>query len=506
MEKLLELFAQREFRLAISHAQTELRSCLPEAHAIFHGAIGRAHFELEEFAEAIAALDKAIALNPTYTVGLRNRGQAYLAQGAYQLALADFGRASETGAPFDAYHLLGYTYACLGAHEQAVTAYTTHLAAVFDEWALAMRADSFIALGKNMEARNDWEVLLSSELMDHQHLRDIHQANRISEQPVPIAPESYRDQAIPQLLAEEGFARIEQVSRKNATLDGSGIYALTFAGDEYYVGQAIDLVKRLQTHTRSKPDITAIWVKSVAADRLTVAETAAISLFERQAVRLRNLKQVSFTNLFDTAKQLRWMGDNTYNQVTGERFRQPTLREKYQPRFQELQAKPYYAFLVGFLADYVRKTIPNYLASEYTYWSISCLPRHLLEERCITRININDVPVLSVFADESQNLSVVLFASKAPFLSTLQEKAGFQDTFAELPTLYFQCNESFANAWPDEIRVCCQQEDFGGILNNEVLLSSIRWFNLRMMKNVGSEEASRRTPSHCLPLADVIIQ
>lgn len=114
--------------------------------------------------------------------------------------------------------------------------------------------------------------------------------------------------------------------------------------------------------------------------------------------------------------------------------------------------------------------------------------------------------MLSVFADEAQNLSVVLFCSKAPFLSTLQKKAGFQDTFAELPTLHFQCNESFENAWPDEIRVCCQQEDFEGILKNEVLLSAIRWFNLRMMKNVGTEEASRRSPSHCLPLADLVLQ
>lgn len=381
MEKLLELFTQREYRLLISYAQTELRACLPEAQATLYGAIGRAHFELEEFAEAIAALDKAITLNPAYTAGLRNRGQAYLAQGAYQLALADFERASETGAPFDAYHLLGYTYACLGAYEQAVTAYTTHLAAVFDTWALAMRADSFIALGKNTEARNDWEVLLASDLMDHQHLLDIHQANRISEEPASTALESYRDQTIPQLLAEEGFARIENVSRKNAALAGSGIYVLMFTDDEYYVGQAVDLVKRLQTHARSKSDMTSIWVKSVPADRLTVVETAVISLFERQAVRLRNLKQVSFTNLFDTAKQLRWMDDNTYNQVTGERFRHQMVREKYQPRFQELQAKPYYAFLVGFLTDYVKKTIPNYLASEYTYWSISCLPRHLLGEK-----------------------------------------------------------------------------------------------------------------------------
>lgn len=222
-------------------------------------------------------------------------------------------------------------------------------------------------------------------------------------------------------------------------------------------------------------------------------------------MRLRNLKQVSFFNLFDAAKQRRWLTDKEYNYVSGERFRNGGVQDKYLARFEQLQAKPYYPFLTRFLAAYVKKVIPNYVASEYTYWSISCLPNYLLSSKCITRININEVPVLSIFEGEAENLHVVLFASQLPFLSTIEKKKRFQTMFSELSTVYFECNKSFDKAAPDEIAIYGEQADFIGILENEVLLASIRCFNLRMMNNVGTEETSRRPPSHCLSLADRLL-
>lgn len=490
----------------ISYAQSGLSSCLPETQHVFYGAIGRAHFELEEFTEAIAALDEAIALKPSYAIGLRNRGQAYLEQGEYQLAVNDFEKAIGAGPPFDAYHDLGYAYACLGHHEQAVAAYSAHLKAVFDVRALALRADSLIALSRFVPARNDWEMILASQLTDQQHRLDIKSANRVKENAAPPLLGQYREETIPQMLAAEGFASIDGVSRKNTALFGGGIYVLAFSGGDHYVGQTVAPVTRLQTHIRTNPDLLRIWFKSMPADVLTVAETATISMFEAKSLRLRNLKQVSFSNLFEASKQQLWMADNKYNYVTGKRFRNEGIREKYQARFKQLQKKKYYQFLIRFLADYVKKTIPNYVASEYIYWSVSCLPQYLLSDKCITRVNINEVPVLSIFEDEAENLRMVLFASKLPFLSTLEQEGCFQSTFSDLSTLYFQCNESFEKAAPDEITIYCAQEDFTRVLENAVLLSSIRWFNLRMMNNVGNEEASRRTPSHCLPLADLLLQ
>ena len=78
MEELRELFASGDFSSLLRSAQSGLGSCLPEAQHILYGAIGRAHFELKAYPEAVAALDKAIALNPRYAAGLRTRGQSYI--------------------------------------------------------------------------------------------------------------------------------------------------------------------------------------------------------------------------------------------------------------------------------------------------------------------------------------------------------------------------------------------------------------------------------------------
>ena len=507
MEELHELFAKREFHSLISCAQSRLGNCLPEAQHILYGAIGRAHFELEEFPEAVAALDMAIALNPGYAIGLRNRGQAYLEQGECRLAINDFEKALETGPNFDAYNDLGYAYAYLGQLEQAVAAYSAHLESWFDPWVLAKRADVLVALRRFAEARNDWETILTSRLADPQHLLDITDANRVREHHAPSLWGHYQDEPLPQLLAAEAFVsmNVDAVSRKHPALQGAGIYVLAFSEGDFYVGQTIAPVTRLQTHRRSKPDLTRIWFKPTPAAELTAAETAVISLFETKSLRLRNLKQVSFLNLFDAARQRRWLADNGYNYVSGERFRNGGVRDKYLARFEQLQTKRYYPFLTRFLAAYVKKTIPNYVASEYTYWSISCLPNYLLSSKFITRININEVPVLSIFEDEAENLHVILFASQLPFLSTIEKKKGFQTMFSELSTVHFECNESFEKAAPDEIAIYGEQADFMEVLENEVLLASIRCFNLRMMNNVGTEETSRRPPSHCLSLADRLL-
>ena len=137
-------------------------------------------------------------------------------------------------------------------------------------------------------------------------------------------------------------------------------------------------------------------------------------------------------------KACRWLADSAYNHVSGGRLRNEGVREKYQARFEQLQKKPYYPFLIRFLAAYVTKTIPNYVASEYTYWSISCLPKYLLSSKCVTRININEVPVLSIFEGEAGNLQVALYASQLPFLSALTEKSELQTIFSGLPTVYFE--------------------------------------------------------------------
>ena len=57
----------------------------------------------------------------------------------------------------------------------------------------------------------------------------------------------------------------------------------------------------------------------------------------------------------------------------------------------------------------------------------------------------------------------------------------------------------------DEVTLLLNQEEFRDTLNNPLVLSSMRLFNLRMMNNVSKEIKHMRKPYHCLDLADAVI-
>ena len=95
--------------------------------------------------------------------------------------------------------------------------------------------------------------------------------------------------------------------------------------------------------------------------------------------------------------------------------------------------------------------------------------------------------------------------SKLPFLRYLQSKLSFDALFENIPSLMFEMRDAFEVAEGDELALFVEERDLKNALSNEVILSAIRLFNLRMMNKVGKEQGYRRTVSHCLDLSDFII-
>ena len=152
-------------------------------------------------------------------------------------------------------------------------------------------------------------------------------------------------------------------------------------------------------------------------------------------MRIRNLKQINFKNIFSFEHQEWWILDLQYSYLSGTKFNNQTVREKFSDRFRLLRTKSYFFKFASFISVYVKSSIPNYLASEYNYWNITCLPKHLMKESCISRININAVPVLSVWLNENNSLQVMFVVSKLPFLRYLQSKLSFDALFENIPSL-----------------------------------------------------------------------
>lgn len=171
-----------------------------------------------------------------------------------------------------------------------------------------------------------------------------------------------------------------------------------------------------------------------------------------------------------------------------------------------LKEKPYYEKLVSSLSKFLKLTIPNYIASEFDYWNITCLPKYLKDENCIIRININAVPVLSIFEQPSRSLSFMIYASKLPYMRFLKEANTLRPLFDLFPKLKIDLRNAFEDRTEgDEITLLIDGLDFQDVLDNQLVLSSIRLFTLRMMNRTGKEEKYRRSISHCLDLSDAII-
>lgn len=215
--------------------------------------------------------------------------------------------------------------------------------------------------------------------------------------------------------------------------------------------------------------------------------------------------EIDFANIFDETSQHRWINDLSYNKLTGPKFDNEVVRESYKDSFLLFKEKPYYQELIKILAAYMECAIPNYLASEYNYWTISCKPNKQNEAAHIVTIDINYAAVLLIYVDKDNSLLIDLKVSKLPYLNYLLQHG--VDSFVNKTLAYEFEHYTFMKDYDkgDDMQINLNQEQFKEAINDPLVLSSIRLYTLRMMNNVGNDKKNTRKPSHCLDLADAII-
>ena len=490
-EALSNYFEKKDFVGLIEYCSSKIE--FDNSNYLYFGARGKAYSNLEKYENAIIDLTRALELHANYAIGFYNRGVCYYKTGQYELAIKDLEHAKSLQDGFDIINFyLGASYSILEQNEKAIEFLSTHLADYDDEEALRFRAESYKSNGQDKEANQDFAQLL---LIESRNLEAIEKINKISKPAAPVSSVANKSFEFNDI----GFSFLNDIKC-------TGIYILEFENKEYYIGQAKKIATRVRQHYKKYHDIVNVYIKPVNEELLTAEENATICLFEQNNLRIRNLKQIEFLNIFDAHKQERWVSDINFNIVTGSKFDNAVVREKFSARYLELKNKPYFDKLVALLSKYVKRAIPDYCASEYNYWNITCLPNHLKKENCISRININTVPVLSVFEVENNSLSFMLFASKLYLLRKLREIGHLRNLFENFPDLAISLSENFEDRTEgDEIILLITQDDFQSTLDNNLLLSSMRLFNLRMMNKIGKEEYYRRTANHCLDLSDLVI-
>lgn len=162
-----------------------------------------------------------------------------------------------------------------------------------------------------------------------------------------------------------------------------GIYELTFADGQHYVGQAVDVVTRFCDHRRTWSDIVELAFDRVDSSQLDKVERERIRQRETAGVQLRNvvhtagrLGATELDLLMPAEEQRSWLADHQPTEVRlGQRPDNPVPSHRSRHQFHRLRADPRFTDeLARLVGTYLRVTMPAPERTELSYWTLSALP------------------------------------------------------------------------------------------------------------------------------------
>lgn len=191
---------------------------------------------------------------------------------------------------------------------------------------------------------------------------------------------------------ELGFPAMEPVASLSsiAHLFGSakkrcGIYLFAFESGLCYIGQAVDVVRRFSQHRRNHDDIVGFSFIPLAKSELDAKEKTLIYQAEALGLKITNAVHVSSivgdTDLdlvFSTQEQEAWLKDLSCFAKPSRHDTKITLPEAQQVRFSKhfarLQKHPLAGTVLPLLKHYIWECLPAPKLTEYSVWSVSCMP------------------------------------------------------------------------------------------------------------------------------------
>ncbi|MEI2756761.1 MAG: GIY-YIG nuclease family protein [Chitinophagaceae bacterium] len=275
-----------------------------------------------------------------------------------------------------------------------------------------------------------------------------------------------------------------------------GIYILHFENAEFYVGLAIDVVNRYAQHRQNHKDIEYISFKEVPKTKLADVEKETVYALENLNKPLRNINIVSIvigeTDLdlvVTKEEQDDWLNKElSLESLQTERFDYPELRKKYSQKFDKLLKHELADEIKSCLRAYVLSTIPFPKRTEYSFWSLSCLPS--THPDTLSRLNIywQETLVLAQYEldddikteKEKFGIGITIWVSKSKLLEKWTEQK-LQDKFQSLSFVDW-VHES---GGIDQQCVSVESVEFNDFLFTEGIIDAAKEFNLRLMRKGG---------------------
>jgi hypothetical protein len=183
----------------------------------------------------------------------------------------------------------------------------------------------------------------------------------------------------------------------------SGIYLLTFANGDRYLGRTSDIILRLGGHRRTYDNIASAAfcpvprgeLESVFAEfQHQVGPLSRIRVAEQNPIEPRALTPTPDPFL----ERIRWIEENVPESDNRRLAEPPDQRERTCPLYQRLAAHPEFDVLRTLVARYLERVIPAPVATERRNWVITSMPstaRTRVWHRLLC-LSVNNVEALTI--------------------------------------------------------------------------------------------------------------
>lgn len=321
-----------------------------------------------------------------------------------------------------------------------------------------------------------------------------------------------------ELCSTLGFTEISPVAtlRSIAHLYGTskprcGIYLLEFSKNRFYVGQAVDAVRRFGQHRKNYDEIIGFSLIPAKRPQLDDVERELIRKAERMGLVLLNtvhatnvVGETDLDMVVSPEEQDKWLGAaGKFNKADkSESIVLPVAQqERFAEAYRKYQTQPLNTATSQLLKTYLVNCVPAPKRTEYSFWVVSCCPS----------TNKNTWPRLVCVSAGVMELLVMGYHKNDP-----KELWGFVTVASDVLSKTFKNDKAIQKEFPDVELVRRDYRDAGqhqlslhahdlatmkALLANNAVLEAAAVLALRVMR----KRATIYSKFHCKQLANLVL-
>lgn len=294
-----------------------------------------------------------------------------------------------------------------------------------------------------------------------------------------------------------------------------GIYLLVLPNERYYIGQAVDVVRRFAQHVKTHEWIVGFSFIPTPKSKLDTREKALIFDAESAGLTLVNVVHVSevygesdLDSLVSPVELAAWLKDpQQQNEVD---FTTPPIEfseahlARYEANYKRFEDHPLFAPAAVLLYLYLESAVPFPRRTEYSFWSVSCLPstnQSTWPRLLCLSAGVMELFCLGYYKDPALAGGAWGFVNVASdvLIDAYGGEAGFQHAHPHVEVR----RVAYRDAGVHQVNLSAQiQDDMFDLLNDKAVTQAAAELCARLMR----KRATIYSKFHCPQLVDAALE